>query len=170
MGWAGVGCVSKVAIAQGPAGHHSAGGRWWVIAFAPFFFFFYSSLIKLDPLFLPYFCPSVSLPVQLWGVTEWRGGGFPQTVVGYRHPIRKHCSMLTLLFRSAISATCLSVSFITRARIQAMWTFGPARYSHFIVLHTYSSNHLCGIAWFLPLFHNSFSRAGNFFNSGWSQG
>ena len=43
-------------------------------------------------------------------------------------------------------------------------TIGLVQYSHFIFLHTYSSNHLCGVAWFLLLFHNSLSCAGNCFS------
>lgn len=45
-----------------------------------------------------------------------------------------------------------------------LWTTGLVQYRYFIILHPYSSNHLCGVVWFLPLFHNSFSCAGERFS------
>lgn len=131
-------------------------------------FFVHSSLIKL---FLTFVLPI--LPLCHCG--EWQGGHYlpardnppqPQMVVGPGCAFREHCYMPVLFFWSAIPDTSLTVLFIIRDRIQGseQLVLSSTAISYPYITKTYSSHHLCSIAWFLLLFHNSFSCAGNCFS------
>lgn len=86
----------------------------------------------------------------------------PQTAAGHGHAFREHRCLLALFFWSVLPATSLSGLLLSEAEYKAANNWSCPVY--FIILHTYSSNHLCGIAWFMPLFHNSFSCAGECFS------
>lgn len=169
VGGIGVGNMSKVVIAWGSAGHHIS---WWEVVrdflCIPFSFSFltYSAWLSFFPsLFLFGFFPCATVGRE-WG---WVGTYLPardnppqpRAVVGPGHAFRNPCYRLALFSWSAISDTSLSVLHIIRHKTQGC---EQLILSSTGILYSYVFNPVttCLIAWFLPLFHNSFSHAGVF--------
>lgn len=132
----------------------------------PFFFPHLLSLTQFFPsLFLFGFFPCATVGRE-WG---WVGTYLPardnppqpQAVVGPGHAFRNPCYRLALFSWSAISDTSLSVLHIIRHKTQGC---EQLILSSTGILYSYIFNPVttCLIAWFLPLFHNSFSHAGVF--------